>query len=246
MGDIADLSPDQIRTVIWNSNKQSADGPQQYLKWESRVLHSDYEFIACPCAGPCWCKRNGCGGHYRLKELTFDQFLEDYLHLWIPPQARDNVKWAVLKGTSYSGRQKHSIKPLQWLRENWSGILDEVRGYDKCGLCDSTVPPRVPHSGAFNLYEAKMSSQLFYDSLVPFDSKSKAKIRRARYPDPEKDFLAMNRELFCDLRKISDSHGLGVPGIRELDSPWTVEPQFQKPAGGQPLSRVVDKIFYVP
>jgi hypothetical protein len=91
-----------------------------------------------------------------------------------------------------------------------------------------------------------MWSQLFYDSLVPFDTKSKAKIKRAGYPDPERHFLAMNRELFRDLRKLSDAHRLGVPGIRHLDSPCSVIPQLPAPAGGQPLSRVVDKIFYSP
>jgi hypothetical protein len=56
----------------------------------------------------------------------------------------------------------------------------------------------------------------------------------------------MNRELFRDLRRLSEEHGLGVPGIRQLDSPSMVAPHLPVPAGGQPLSRVVDKIFYAP
>ena len=243
MGDLPRWSLDQIRRVIRDSNKVSAQGSQKYVVWENRAIQSDYEFIACPCGDDCWCKRNACAGHYRLKEITFDEFLETYVALWIPPKDRENVKGAVLKRTSFNGRQKNAIKPLQWLRESWSSILDKVRGYNKCGLCDSTVP-LVAHIS--NLYEAKMWSQLFYDSLVPFDTKSKTKIKRAHYPDPTNDFLAMNREMFRDLRKLSDTHGLGVPGIRQLDSPWMVVPQLREPVGGQPLSRVVDKIFYMP
>ena len=179
MGFISSLSPDDIRQSTGDSNKRSAKGSAKYVNGESHALHTDYEFLACPCGDDCWCKRNACTGHYRLKEVTFDRFLETYVMLWIPPKARENVKRAVLKGTPFKGRQRNAIKPLQWLRENWSGILDKVRGYDKCGLCDSTVPPDVINVS--NLYEGKMWSQLFYDSLVPFDTKSRAKIGGTRY-----------------------------------------------------------------
>jgi hypothetical protein len=97
-----------------------------------------------------------------------------------------------------------------------------------------------------NLYEAKMWSQLFYDSIVAFDTRSKRELKMAGYSDPAQDFLGMNRELFDDLRKLSETHDLGVPGLRQLDSPGRVDPQLQEPVGGQPLSRVIDKIFYRP
>ena len=243
MGYISSLSPDEVRRVIRESNKASDQGSEKYIVWENRALHSDYEFVACLCGDTCWCKRNACVGHYRLKEVTFDEFLDTYVTLWIPLKFRENVKGAILEGIRFNGRQRNAIKPLQWLRENWVRILDKVREYDKCGLCDSTVPIAANVS---NLYEAKMWSQLFYDSLVPFDTKSRIKIMRAGYPDPIRDFLAMNKELFLDLRRLSDAYGLGVPGVRQLDSPCMVVPQLREPVGGQPLSRVLDKIFYSP
>lgn len=132
---------------------------------------------------------------------------------------------------------------MKCLREDWFGILDRVRGYDKCGLCDSTVPA-APHVG--NLYEAKIWSQLFYDSIVPFDGESKGKIIKPGYPRPAKDFLAMNKALFRDLRKVAEAYGLKVPQIRQLDSPGLDVPQLLPQPDGQPLSRVVDKIFYNP
>ncbi len=244
MGSIADSSLDKIREAIRNSNKQAAQGRPQYLIWEDRALHSDYEFIACPCGGLCWCKRNGCGGHYRLKEVTFERFLETYATLWTPN--RRALRQAVLGGIRFKGRGQNAVEPLQWLSERWPSILGDVRRYDKCGLCDSSAPPLVTRVGIFNLWDAKIWSQLYYDSLIPFDYESKRKIKNAGYPDPTIDFLATNRELFGDLRKFSDSHGLGVRGLRDLDSPWTVEPQYRKSSVGQPLSRVVDKIFYIP
>jgi len=243
MGDIPSRPLDEIRRVIQKSNERSAEGSQKYVVWENRALRTDYEFIKCPCADDCWCRRNACPGHYRLKEINFEAFLETYLKLWIPPKARERIKEAVLEGTPFGGRQRNAIKPLQWLQANWSNILGKVREYNKCGLCDSPVPAVAQVS---NLYEGKMWSQLFYDSLVPFDTRSRGRIKRAGYPDPTRDFLAMNRELFRDLRKLSDAHGLGVSGVRQLDSPCAVVPQWWEPPGGQPLSRVVDKIFYSP
>src|SRR4029077_18723572 len=75
---------------------------------------------------------------------------------------------------------------------------------------------------------------------------SKKKIRDAGYPDPIKDFSAMNRELFRDLRRLSEKHRLSVADVRGLDSPSTIVNRLTPWAHGQPLSRVVDKIFYSP
>jgi hypothetical protein len=163
--------------------------------------------------------------------------------LWVPPKARENVTNAIVNGVPFNGRQRNSVWILQWLRDNWAVILDTVRRYDKCGLCDSTTPliDKVD-----NLYEAKMWSQLFYDSVVPFDTDSRQKIKKAGYIDPIKDFSAMNKALFQDLRAFSAKHGLGVSGIRQLDTPWDMNSEFIKPVGDQPLSRVLDKMFYSP
>jgi len=249
MGYISRLFPDEIRRVIRDSNEASAQGSQRYVVWENQAVRSDYDFITCPCGDECWCKRNSCAGHYRLKEITFDEFLSTYVTLWIRPKARTNVKNAVLEGTPLNGREKEAVKPLKWLSGKWAGVLDEVRSYDKCGLCDPSAPSENHVSNGYevnNLYAGKMWSQLFYDSLVPFDTKSRVRIKKAGYSDPAKAFFEMNRELFRDLRRLSEDHGLGVPGIRQLDSPWRVVPELQVPAGGQPLSRVVDKFFYSP
>jgi len=95
-----------------------------------------------------------------------------------------------------------------------------------------------------NLYEAKMWSQLFYDVLVPYDTTSIRIMRQAGYTTT--DFLAMNRELFQDLRRLAEEHELNVLNIRQLDSPSAIAASLSPPAGGQPLSRVLDKIFYSP
>jgi hypothetical protein len=151
----------------------------------------------------------------------------------------------VVDGFFFSGRQKAAVKPLKNLRANWLATLAQVREYRSCGLCDLTTPPLVP-THVSSLYEAKMWSQLFYDSIVPFDTKSIAEIKRAGYPAPDKNFLAMNHDLFADLRRLSDMHTLAIPDLRKLDSPALVDPQLQNLVGGQPLSRVIDKIFYRP
>ena len=172
--------------------------------------------------------------------------------LWIDPPARKNLKEAVLRGTPINQRPRNAVKPLQWLSENWSTILGKARGHDRCGLCDSTEPligmaSHLRKAQMWSpLYEGKIWSQLYYDSLAPFDMRSLAKIKRCGYADPMKDFCVMNREIFRDLRRLAGTHGLGVLGVRQLDSPWTVLSQLLVPAGGQPLSRVVDKMFYSP
>lgn len=243
MGDILRWSQSQIRQVITESNKQSAIGSQKYVKWENQAIHSDYEFIECPCDESCWCRQNLCSGHYRIKEISFEQYLKTYVNLWVPPHARENVRRAVVEGNPFHGRQRNAVPCLSWLRDNWPVILQSVRLYNKCGLCNSSVPLI---NKVDNLYEAKMWSQLFYDSVVPFDTKSRAKIKKAGYIDPMRDYLAMNKALFQDLRVFSTANGLGVSGIRRLDSPWSLGPEFRKPVGDQPLSRVLDKMFYSP
>ncbi len=243
MGLIRTWSPERIRRLIGESNQRSAMGSQQYVVWENNALHRDYEFIQCACPESCWCRGNGCNGHYRIKDIPFDQFLETYVTLWTPPRARNAVRSAVLKGSAFNGRQRNAIKPLQVLRDNWLNVLAHMRAYDKCGLCDCAEPSV---SSVSNLYQGKIWSQLFYDSIAPFDTASRARMKRAGYPDPMRDFGGMNREIFRDLRMLSAAHGLGVSGIRGLDCPRAVLPGLPAPEGGQPLSRVVDKIFYNP
>lgn len=243
MGEICRWTPEKIRKVIRESNKQSANGSQKYVDWENSAIRTDYEFIPCRCDESCWCKRHACAGHYQIKEITFDQFLETYTKLWIPPNVRENIKNAVRLRTPFQGRQRNAVKPLQQLRDNWSNVLTRVRGYNKCGLCDTSVPAV---GVVTNLYQGKMWSQLLYDSVVPFDTKSQARIKRAGYKDPIRDFIGMNKELFNDLKKLSEASSMSVDGIRNLDSPWDVAKHLERPLGGQPLSRVLDKMFYAP
>ena len=242
MGNLSKWSPDVIRRKIAESNKRSAQGTQDYLGGENRAIHCDYAFMPCSCNESCWCRHNFCSGHYRIKEIPFDRFLGTYISLWIPPKARENIRLAVLFGTPFNGRQAGAIQPLQWLRKNWSSVLARVRSYDECGLCDTA--PRGPSSVA-GLYEAKMWSQLFYDSLIPFDTESRRQIKRAGYPDPEKSYKMMNKAMFRDLRMVSEKYRLDVDAIRQLDMPEEELSQLRSSPGGQPLSRVLDKLFYM-
>lgn len=237
---ISDLSLDDIRRRIDQSNCDSHEAKARYVYWENRALHADYEFIDCPCEAGCWCRGMGCAGHYRIKKISFDQFLNTYVLLWIPKNSRNNIKSAVLEGQLFNGRQRNAVPVLQWLGKNWSASLARARDSESCGLCEPTVTIDRPIS---NLYEAKMWSQLFYDVLVPFDTASKREIKRAGYETA--DFSVMNKELFRDLRRLAEAHGLDVPAIRRLDSPFSL-PSVRPLAGGQPLSRVIDKIFYSP
>ena len=232
-----------LRRVIRESNEQSAIGTQQYITWENQAILNDYEFVECSCDRNCWCKRHSCPGHYRIRATSSDEFLQTYVKLWVPPKARQNVMNAVQRGASFNGRQRNAVEPLRWLQSNWSNVLDYVRGYNRCGLCDSPLPAI---EGVTNLYQAKMWSQLFYDCIVPFDTRSRTRLIKAGYPDPTKHFMSTNHELFRDLRVFSERAGMDIGGIRNLDVPWNVVIDLRRPAGGQPLSRVVDKMFYAP
>ena len=243
MGYIRYKTVKELKETIKESNKDSISGSQRYVYWENKAIQSDYEFIDCKCTDGCWCKRNGCIGHYRIKEIDFDQFLNTYVHLWVPPKARTNVKDAVLYGISFNGRQRNAIPHLQWLMRNWDDTLKRARKNNKCGLCDNGIP-----MGIFinDLYQAKMWSQLFYDSAVPFDSKSRSKITQSGYTNPLKDFAKMNKELFTDLRLFASRNNMDVVELRNLDRPWSVSQELVSNKNGQPLSRVLDKIFYSP
>lgn len=243
MGQIAGMSVDEVRNAIRQSNWHALKKSQRYLISEDQALRSDYEFIACPCVEACWCKGHACHGHYRVRETSFERFLQTYALLWMPPGRRDGLQRAVLNNAPFNGRGRKAIVPLQWLRLNWSEILRSVRRYDRCGLCDSS-PPIAPRDGEFTLWDSKIWSQLLYDSVVPFDYNSLGQIRRAGYST--RDFVAMNTELFGDLRSLSDSCGLTIEALRNLDSPWELCPDYERRIAGQPLSRIIDKIFYSP
>ncbi len=229
MGDICNGTPDTLRQVIRESNEQSSRGSQQYIVWENQAILNDYEFIACPCDESCWCKRHSCTGHYRIKAIAFDEFLKTYVKLWLPPRARENVKNAVLLGIPFNGRQRNAVKPLQRLRNNWSAVLARARRHSKCGLCDSPLPVV---EDVTNLYQAKMWSQLFYDCIVPFDTKSKARLTKAGYANPTRHFKSTNCMLFSDLRKLSERTGIDIREVRNLDAPWGVLTYLEKPSGG--------------
>ena len=115
-----------------------------------------------------------CTGHYRLKEITFERFLETYVNLWTPPSARKAVKSGVLEGTPVNRRYKNAIPALLELRRRWPSDLEVARSFRRCGLCDLAEPP-IPRIG--NLYEAKIWPQLFYDSVLPFDNASAGRCR---------------------------------------------------------------------
>jgi hypothetical protein len=104
------------------SNRASDDSRAQYRCWETRAIQSDYEFIECPCARECWCRRNGCNGHYQIRDIGFVDFLQTYVNLWIPLGARENLKRAVLTRAPFQQRQKNAIEPL---RNPLSGGADQ-------------------------------------------------------------------------------------------------------------------------
>ena len=91
-----------------------------------------------------------------------------------------------------------------------------------------------------------MWSQLFYDSLVPYDTGSRTRIIQSGYTNPARDYTRTNQELFEDLRKFASRNKLGVADLRGLDTPWEVATNLVPVENGQPLSRVLDKMFYSP
>ena len=243
MGNLPYKTIEELKKTIEESNRSSYSGVQKYILLENEAIQNDYEFIKCGCKEDCWCRRNGCEGHYIIKEIEFEQFLDTYTRLWAPPNARRNIKKAVLFNRPFEGRQKKSIPHLQRLMKNWVDILKRVRAHNKCGLCDNGIP-----LGIFiqDLYHAKMWSQLYYDSVVPFDTDSRKRIIHNGYTDPEKDFSIMNKELFADLKKLVLGNNMNIIDIRNLDKPWTIDQELNLIKNGQPLSRVLDKIFYTP
>ncbi|MEX2215168.1 MAG: hypothetical protein WD768_13625 [Phycisphaeraceae bacterium] len=244
MGHIAELLPSTLGERVAASNRDSLNGSQQYVIWESRAIQNDYEMVPCQCASTCWCAQHGCQGHYRLKPITFEQFLDRYVQLWAPPNARQILKQAVLDNAKFEGRQRRAVPPLQWLGEHWDMVVTQVRSHTRSGLCDEGVP--VITESVTHLYDAKMWSQLYYDGIVPFDTSSRALMKRLGFVDPLKDFTAFNRQLFADLRIFAERRGLSVNELRRLDQPWTLTTEIPEPPGGQPLSRLLDKIFYSP
>lgn len=95
---VSQLTANEVRALIRLSNERSAQSRAKYVLWENRAIFSDYEFQTCECLEACWCKRNGCRGHYRIKQIPFDAFLDTYVALWTPLSSRQCVKRAVTDG----------------------------------------------------------------------------------------------------------------------------------------------------
>ena len=76
MGDIANTPADVLKKAIRHSHENSMKGTQEYVVSENRAILADDEFVDCECAEDCWCKRHGCTGHYVIREMTFERFLD--------------------------------------------------------------------------------------------------------------------------------------------------------------------------
>jgi hypothetical protein len=241
MGELANISLDKITEKIRTSNKESALGNQKYIYWENKAIIENYEFIPCECDDKCWCRQHSCTGHYRIKKMTFEKFIDIYVTLWTPPQVRDAVKAAVLKGLRFDGRQINAVKHLRRLQAKWDITIDEASRWVKCGLCN--ILPKVPYIE--NLYEAKIISQLYYDVIIPFDTASRNRIISAGYDDPYLNYREMNRQIYADLNKTLDK--MSMQEIRfSIDMPWKAHTDIKFPKDGQPISRIIDKMFYSP
>lgn len=128
--------------------------PRQVCMLGEPRLSADYKFLRCPCGSDCWCQRNACDGHYRIKKITFDEFLEAYAALWIPPTARKNLKKAVLTGSPFKQRQRNAVEPLQRLR----GRRNSVAGIHRGLRYEAIESPRLILSARSTLRIADASS----------------------------------------------------------------------------------------
>jgi hypothetical protein len=252
MGYLKRIGIDTIKELINSSNIDAAGNNQKYIFWENIAILNDYECIACDCPKECWCRQHKCQGHYIIKDISFDCFLDTYVKLWTPVHARNGIKEDVIWKRHFVGRQEKSVQFLKDLKINYDNILDHVRQIRKCGFCDNVFDEiQTVLSGSSlslsisNLYQAKLLSQLFYDSIVAFDTASRRKIVKAGYSDPLKHpsgFISMNQSLYEDLK----AYDLPISEYRELDKPFSAMSGLSNIPNGQPMSRVVDKIFYSP
>jgi hypothetical protein len=239
-----DLSPRDFFAVIDRSNRNASENRNKYPLMEERAIQKMYNFVGCPCAPTCKCQVLGCCKHYVIKADTeFTDYLQCYVKCWVDSRQQTALLDGVNGTRIYEGRAKKAVPVLKDIGYKWPSLIGAASSQPLTLVCDgaleklATWVKKIPH-----LYEAKAISLLYYDLYLPYDTRSQVKLRQYY----SREYLPMHREIRDDLLNYLRRYKLSLEDFRKFDVPGTYFPDLRSVSPCRPISRVIDKAFYVP
>ena len=219
-----------------------------------RALSCDLLHLPTPaCKASCFCNKVGCTGIWTLQPtLQFELFLSHFSSLWV----RGSNAFCRAVNDFDSGpppRWANGVRLLREIKKRWPNwdengnslpaVVGQIR---RCYFCDDSfariapIVERVRGLGddTTGVYGSKLTSQLFYDIAVPFDTASATKQRKWGY-DPES---YGGGRLHGEIRHWLLSNKKSIDDFRTLDN--APASCWSSPGRGTACSRVIDKLFY--
>lgn len=208
---------------------------------------------------------------YVLKpDLCFDDVMSAYLKMFTSRNhhARliDLLNQNLNDEPGLPSRIKGAYRWLRYLKDNWDRLYKIALNWRRSLFCSEFIPPEIAESGEWDydiqdsVYRSKMWAILFPDICVPYDSRSRTKIKRCigvssiNYAE----MLFALQKYAVEIISVEESN---VLVFRTLDNPEIGCPynsaNISLPIAHidygdgyypdeRPISRIIDKFFYNP
>lgn len=208
---------------------------------------------------------------YVLKtDLCFDDVMRAYLKMFTSRNhhARliDLLNQNLNDELDLPNRIKGAYRWLRYLKDNWDRLYKIALNWRRSLFCSEFIPPEIAESGEWDydieesVYRSKMWAILFPDICVPYDSRSRRKIKKC---------IGSNNIKYSEMLRALRSHAVNIISVensnllefRKLDNPEIGCPynpanislpnaQIDYGVGyypdERPISRIIDKFFYNP
>jgi len=264
-----------IRQVVEQSNAASYQHRQKYIIQEQATLFDLWEQVACKCKEECECKKYGCKTHWKLKEdVTFERFVDGLSRMFVPGAIKllDDNGSPLLN----IGVMKKSIPGiLTSMRAHWEVMKEIAFNHNKTLICSDWSPTKwnICNEGndrwgfciSESVYKSKINCLLFPDICVSYDTPSRKKIipncLNGRADISYYSMLEILRSKLLEIFNHTNNKNTAISEFKKLDVPGGNNRAFS-PAlikrnilinygagfvpSERPISRVIDKYFYLP
>lgn len=254
------ISTTKAITEISKSNVSAINNAAQYPIHERTFLLNCCDFVNRDCDQDCACREfttestnsNMCW--VIKKDCDLHLFKESFTQLWIANNFQGNFRTGVRHRRINRALDIFSLINTSIM---WHDICNIANSNRRCIVCSEPLNDgakslintiHIEGRNIFDrnkIYDSKFLSQIFYDSLVPHDTNSAIAMRSVDY-SPSKNGLDMSKHIREFMRK----NKINISELRQLDDApskyWSATTVGNVSQPCQALSRVIDKLFYVP
>ena len=231
------------------SNNAAMANTAQYPLYEKKFLLKCCDWVKRNCPSDCRCREFSVLDEqsdmcWVIKEdCSLQDFKELFNKLWVG----SNFQQRFLNNASHQRINRALTIFSEITSKNWKDICKIGNSNRRCIICsepllNSAIKLRNKYN-TDSIYDSKFLSQVFYDTLIPHDTNSKKAMKDVGY-EPSQNGLDMGKHIIDFLRK----NKINITEFRNIDdapnSCWGMPVIGANPP--QALSRVIDKLFYVP